>query len=103
MLEKPQDRSLLGLFIPISGVEDSRLLAETLSQYAAHAFLGISKAAALVCPPQKPEPGIETGIPEKVIQTSIQCGLSVANTYLQSIRHSTGNGATDVNKPQPHP
>lgn len=57
--------SLLDLLIPILGVVDSRLLARTLPRQATSAFLGISKGTALVSPPQKPEPGIETGIPGK--------------------------------------
>lgn len=77
--------SLLDLPIPIFGVEDSRLLAGTLPRQAAHAFLGILKGTALVCPPQKPEPGIEAGIPEKVTQISTQCGLFVVNKYLQTV------------------
>lgn len=67
------------------------LLAGTLSQWAAQAFIGIPKGAALVSPSQKPEPKIETGIPEKVTQTSAQCGLSMVNKYLQRVRHSTEN------------
>lgn len=95
--------ALLNLFIPILGVEDARLLAGTLPQWAAHAFLGILKGTALVFPSQKPEPGIETGVPEKVTRTSAQCGLSVVNRYLQSIKHSAGHGTTRVNKPWPRP
>lgn len=74
--------SLLDLPIPILAVEDSRLLAGTLPRQTTHAFLGISKGTALVCPPQKPEPGIEAGIPEKVTQISTRCGLSMVNKYL---------------------
>lgn len=87
------------LLLSILGVEDARLLAGTLPQWAAHAFLGIPKGTALVFPSQKPEPGIETGIPEKVTWTLAQCGLSGVNKYLQSIKHSAGHGTTGVNKP----
>ena len=55
----------------------------------------------MVFPPQKPEPGIEMGIPEKVTKTSTQCGLSVVNKYLQRLGHSAGSGDCRVTSPVP--
>ena len=76
--------SLLNLLIPILGVKDSRLLAGTLPHWAAHVFLGVPKGAALVFPPQKPEPGIEMGTPEKVTKTLTRCSLSAVSKYSEA-------------------
>lgn len=94
---------LVDLLKPILGVHDPRLLAGTLPHCATHVFLGVPKGAALVFPPQKPEPGIEMGIPEKVTKTSTQCGLSVVNKYLQRLGQSAGSGDCRGDKPCPRP
>jgi hypothetical protein len=75
---------------------------QTFCQSRQLIFLGISKGATLVFPPQKPELGIETGMPEKVTQPSTQCGVVMVNKYVQLVT-VLGLGITEEASPSPHP